>query len=206
MRIWKYAVSALFCAMKICFATNNANKLKEISQILGEAFEILSLKDIGCLEELPETHETLEENSHEKAEYVYNRYEIPVFADDTGLEVAALNGEPGVHSAHYSGSRDAEKNMQKLLTAMAGKEDRNAAFRTIITFIDPTGTYAFEGSVSGQITHAQKGDEGFGYDPVFIPEGYDQTFAELPASEKNAISHRKRAIEKLVDFLKSHQI
>ena len=183
--------------MKICFATNNANKLREIRQILGESFEILSLKDIGCVEDLPETHETLEENAHEKAEYVYNRYQIPVFADDTGLEVAALHGQPGVHTAHYSGLRDAAKNMQKLLAAMKGKKDRRAAFRTIIAFIDARGSHAFEGSVSGHIALAEKGNEGFGYDPVFIPEGHHQTFAELPAHEKNAISHRKRALEKL---------
>lgn len=190
--------------MKICFATNNANKLKEINQILGDGFEIVSLQEIGCHEELPETHETLEENSHEKAEYVYTRYQVPVFADDTGLEVDALGGEPGVYTAMYAGmDRNANKNMQKVLHGLQGKTDRSAAFRTIITYIDESGTYAFEGKVSGQIAQGQQGAEGFGYDPIFIPEGYSETFAELPASEKNKISHRKRAIEKLVDFLKS---
>jgi len=192
--------------MKICFATNNPNKLKEIRQILGDSFEIQSLQEIGCHEELPETHETLEENSLEKADYVYQKYGIPVFADDTGLEAEALNGDPGVYTAMYGGQeRDAVKNMQKLLTELQGHENRKAAFRTIITFIDSSGTYAFEGSVNGGITKEIKGTEGFGYDPVFVPTGYEKTFAELPATVKNGISHRKRAIEKLVDFLKTHK-
>ena len=190
--------------MKICFATNNANKLREIREILGEGFDIVSLQEIGCHEELPETHETLEENSAEKAEYVYTRYKVPVFADDTGLEVDALGGEPGVYTAMYAGpERDANQNMQKVLDGLHGKTDRSAAFRTIITYIDESGTYAFEGKVAGQIAHGMQGEEGFGYDPIFMPEGHAETFAELPSAEKNKISHRKRAIEKLVDFLKS---
>ncbi len=189
--------------MKICFATNNPNKLKEIRQILGTGFEIVSLQDIGCHEELPETHETLEENSAEKAEYVYARYQVPVFADDTGLEVDALNGEPGVYTAMYAGpERDAHKNMQKVINGLAEKPDRAAAFRTIITYIDASGTFAFEGKVTGRIAAQQRGAEGFGYDPIFIPEDYAETFAELPSEVKNSISHRKRAIQKLVDFLK----
>ncbi len=189
--------------MKICFATNNPNKLKEIRQILGTGFEIVSLQDIGCHEELPETHETLEENSAEKAEYVYVRYQVPVFADDTGLEVDALNGEPGVYTAMYAGpERDAHKNMQKVIDGLAGKPDRAAAFRTIITYIDASGTFAFEGKVTGRIAAQQRGAEGFGYDPIFMPEDYAETFAELPSEVKNSISHRKRAIQKLVDFLK----
>lgn len=189
--------------MKICFATNNPNKLKEIRQILGTGFEIVSLQDIGCHEELPETHETLEENSAEKAEYVYARYQVPVFADDTGLEVDALNGEPGVYTAMYAGpERDAHKNMQKVIDGLAENPDRAAAFRTIITYIDASGTFAFEGKVTGRIAAQQRGAEGFGYDPIFIPEDYAETFAELPSEVKNSISHRKRAIQKLVDFLK----
>lgn len=190
--------------MKICFATNNANKLKEIREILGEGFQIVSLKDIGCEEELPETHETLEENSLEKAEYVYKRYQLPVFADDTGLEVNALNGAPGVYSARYAGAeRSADANMNKLLAALSEEASREARFRTIITYLDDTGVYQFEGEVKGQITRELKGEGGFGYDPVFVPNGYTQTFGEMPSEEKNKISHRVRSVEKLVEFLKS---
>lgn len=190
--------------MKICFATNNQNKLAEIQQILGNRFEILSLKDIGCFDDIAEPHETLEENSAEKAEYIYSRYQIPVFADDTGLEIAALNGAPGVYSARYGGpERSAEGNMNKVLGELEGATDRSAQFRTIMTYIDETGTFQFEGIVKGQIISEKRGEGGFGYDPIFIPEGYNQTFGELPASEKNQISHRVRSLSKLVEFLKS---
>lgn len=190
--------------MKICFATNNLNKLAEIQQILGNDFEILSLKDIDCREELPETHETLEENSVEKADHVYSRYLIPVFADDTGLEIKALGGEPGVYSARYGGpERDADMNMDKVLTGLREATDRSAQFRTIMTYIDETGTHQFEGIVEGEIIEEKRGLGGFGYDPIFIPSGYTQTFGELPATEKNKISHRVRSVAKLVEFLKS---
>lgn len=190
--------------MKICFATNNQNKLTEIQQILGDRFEILSLKDIGCFDEIDEPHETLEENSAEKAEYIYSRYQIPVFADDTGLEVAALNGEPGVYSARYGGpERSAKQNMSKVLDKLAGATDRSAQFRTIMTYIDETGSFQFEGIVRGQIISERKGAGGFGYDPIFIPDGYSQTFGEMPSTEKNKISHRVRSLAKLVEFLKS---
>lgn len=190
---------------KICFATNNPNKLREIQQLLGEDFELLSLKDINCLEELPETQDTLEGNSLQKAEYVFDRYEIPVFADDTGLEVAALNGEPGVYSARYAGlQRSADDNMQKLLSALSGVSNRSAQFRTVITYIDEKGKHQFEGVSVGVITHERSGAGGFGYDPIFKPEGKTQTFSEMTAEEKNVISHRGRAIKKLVDFLKQH--
>lgn len=190
--------------MKICFATNNRNKLEEIQQILGDSFEILSLKDIGCFDDIAEPHETLEENSAEKAEYIYTRYQIPVFADDTGLEIAALNGAPGVYSASYGGpERSAERNMTKVLAELEGAADRSAQFRTIMTYIDESGTFQFEGIVKGRIISERRGEGGFGYDPIFIPDGYDQTFGELPASEKNQISHRVRSLSKLVEFLKS---
>lgn len=190
--------------MKICFATNNQNKLAEIQQILGKGFDILSLKDIGCFEELPETHETLEENSEEKAAHVYRQYKIPVFADDTGLEVSALFGAPGVYSARYGGpQRSADLNMEKVLRELDGAADRSARFRTVITFIDTEGTYQFEGIVDGEIIYKRKGEGGFGYDPIFIPTGYDQTFGEMPAADKNKISHRMRAAAGLADFLKS---
>ncbi len=190
--------------MKICFATNNRNKLEEIQQILGDSFEILSLKDIGCFDDIAEPHETLEENSAEKAEYIYTRYQIPVFADDTGLEITALNGAPGVYSARYGGpARSAERNMTKVLGELEGAADRSAQFRTIMTYIDESGTFQFEGIVKGRIISERRGEGGFGYDPIFIPDGYDQTFGELPASEKNQISHRVRSLSKLVEFLKS---
>ena len=190
--------------MKICFATNNPHKLREIQQILGDEFEITSLKEIGCFDEIPEPYETLEENSATKAQYIYERYQIPVFADDSGLEVKALNGAPGVHTAYYGGEeRSADKNMDKVLGELQGVEDREAQFRAVMTYIDTTGTYAFEGVVKGQITLEKTGDGGFGYDPVFQPEGYSQSFAQLPDKVKNEISHRGRSLEKLVDFLKS---
>lgn len=190
--------------MKICFATNNQNKLSEIQQILGDQFQILSLKDIGCFDDIPEPHETLEENSAEKAEHIYSRYEIPVFADDTGLEITALNGAPGVYSARYGGpERSAAQNMGKVLGELTEATDRSARFRTIMTYIDSTGSYQFEGIVEGQIIDEARGAGGFGYDPIFIPAGYTQTFGELPAEEKNKISHRVRALAKLVEFLKS---
>lgn len=190
--------------MKICFATNNQNKLSEIQQILGDQFQILSLKDIGCFDDIPEPHETLEENSAEKAEYIYSRYGIPVFADDTGLEITALNGAPGVYSARYGGpERSAAKNMSKVLDELTEATDRSARFRTIMTYIETTGSYQFEGIVEGQIIDEVRGAGGFGYDPIFIPAGYRQTFGELPSEEKNKISHRVRALAKLVEFLKS---
>ena len=199
-----FVLALIIIIMKICFATNNQNKLKEIRQILGDSFEILSLKEINCTEELPETHETLEENSAEKAEYVFSRYQIPVFADDTGLEVKALGGEPGVYSARYGGpERDSDKNMEKVLKGLTGASDRSARFRTIMTYIDTSGSYQFEGIVEGEITEEKRGAGGFGYDPVFVPTGYTQTFSELTASEKNNTSHRQRSLLKLIEFLKS---
>ena len=188
---------------KICFATNNPHKLREIRQILENDVEIISLQELGCHDEIPETQATLEGNSLEKAQYLFDRYHIPVFADDTGLEVTALGGEPGVFSARYAGpQRSATDNIKKLLTALESKKDRTAQFRTVITYLDENLMKQFEGVVEGEITDKLLGDEGFGYDPVFIPSGSDRTFAEMGPIEKNQWSHRGKAIKKLVEFLK----
>ena len=191
--------------MKICFTTNNAHKLGEVKKIIGDSIHLLSLSDIGFQGEIPETHETLEENSLEKAQYVFNQFKIPVFSEDSGLEVEALDGKPGVHTAHYSGTRDALSNMNKVLSELNSNDSRMAQFRAVMTYINAQGNVQqFEGIVKGSIAQSISGSEGFGYDPIFIPEGYDKTFAELSSDVKNSISHRKRALEKLVHFLKSN--
>ena len=198
--------------MKIVFATNNQHKLSEIRSILGESIEVLSLKDIGCDVDIPETGTTLEENALQKAQYVYDHYHIDCFADDTGLEVDALNGAPGIYSARYasmandsSASHDSEANMARLLKELGENNNRKARFRTVIALITLDGDHrevnTFEGIVEGQITHERHGDEGFGYDPIFQPDGYDKTFAQLGMDIKNHISHRARATEKLARFL-----
>lgn len=193
---------------KIAFATNNKHKLEEVRNILGPEYDIVSLSDIGCHADIPETGTTLEENAMIKAQYVYQNYGVSVFADDTGLEVEALGGEPGVFSARYAGEKghDSEANMRKLLLNMEGKENRRARFRTVIAFIldNGDGTQergSMDGIVDGKITLQKKGASGFGYDPVFLPDGYDETFAEMPAEVKNTISHRARAVEKFARFL-----
>ena len=207
---------------KIVFATNNAHKLEEIRAILGQQFEVLSLNDIGCHDDIPEDFDTLEENSRQKAEYIYNKYGISCFADDTGLEVDVLNGEPGVHSARYAEGTDhnSEANMQKLLRKLGDNPNRSARFRTVITLIetnpqevqdDTKGNHTynllpitynlFEGIVEGRIAYEKSGAGGFGYDPIFIPDGYDKSFAELGNDVKNTISHRARAVQKLADYL-----
>lgn len=201
--------------MKIVFATNNQHKLQEIRDILGSEFEIVSLKDIGCDVDIPETGNTLEDNAMQKAQYVYDHYNISCFADDTGLEVEALNGEPGVHSARYAEGtdHDSEANMAKLLRNLEGKDNRKARFRTVIALIQkqdvcPCGCTSikkvnrFEGIVDGSIATEKHGTAGFGYDPIFVPEGYDKSFAELGESIKNGISHRARAVAKLAEYLK----
>lgn len=198
--------------MKIVFATNNQHKLQEIREILGDQFEILSLADIGCHEDIPETGNTLEANAHQKAEYVFDHYHIDCFADDTGLEVDALGGAPGVHSARYAVGTDhnSEANMAKLLRELGDNDNRKARFRTVISLIQMEGgnpvcsrEYQFEGVVEGRIDREKHGSEGFGYDPVFIPEGYDKSFAELGEEIKNQISHRARAVKKLAEWLKT---
>lgn len=188
--------------MKICFATRNTNKIKEIKAVLGNRFEVLSLDEIGCQEELPETTKTIEGNSQQKAQYVWEKYQIDCFADDSGLEVDALNGEPGVDSAFYSGSRDFDKNIDSLLKNLDGKTNRKAQFKTVITLIQKGESKQFTGLAKGEILTSRKGKDGFGYDPVFLPEGFEQTFAEMPLAEKNKISHRGKAVQQLVEYLK----
>ena len=201
--------------MKIVFATNNKHKLEEIRSILGESIEVLSLKDIGCDVDIPETGTTLEENALQKAQYIYDNYHLSVFADDTGLEVDALNGAPGVYSARYAGGEghDSEANMTKLLHELGENNNRHARFRTVIALIEkkdvcPCGCtsikeiHRFEGIVEGEIIRERRGGEGFGYDPIFQPEGYDKTFAELGMDIKNHISHRARAVAKLAEYLR----
>lgn len=206
--------------MKIVFATNNPNKLQEIRDILGERFEIVSLQEIGCHEDIPETGETLQENALLKAKYVAEHYGLDCFADDTGLEVEALHGAPGVHSARYAEGTDhnSEANMQKLLHELQDKENRKTRFRTVIVllqhpknqqkenvenaFAAPEIHY-FEGHIDGIIAKEKRGNAGFGYDPLFIPNGYQQSFAELGETIKNHISHRAQAVEKLAEYLHS---
>lgn len=188
---------------KIVFATNNKHKLDEIREILGEKFEIVSLKDIGCDVDIPETGNTLEVNALQKAQYIKEHYGMDCFADDTGLEVEALNGAPGVHSARYAEGtdHDSNANMNKLLKELGNNNNRKARFRTVIALLLNGETHQFEGIVNGHIAYEKKGTEGFGYDPIFVPEGYDQSFAELGIDIKNHISHRARAVKKLADFL-----
>lgn len=200
--------------MKIVFATNNQHKLEEIRQILGEKFEVLSLNDIGCHDDIPEDHDTLQENALQKAQFIAEKYGYDCFADDTGLEVDALGGEPGVHSARYaaldgngSESHDSEANMQKLLRKLGNNNNRKARFRTVIALLESDGNgnkvaKLFEGIVEGRIAYEKSGEEGFGYDPIFMPDGYDQSFAELGADIKNTISHRARAVAKLAEYFK----
>ena len=188
---------------KLVVATNNAHKLEEIAAILGNEMELLSLKDIQCFADIPETADTLEGNARQKVMYIYENYGMDCFADDTGLEVDALNGAPGVYSARYAGDgHDSEANMQKLLHELEGKKNRKAQFRTAICLIQEGKEYLFEGIVKGEIIQEKRGGAGFGYDPIFVPEGYEQTFAELGNDVKNTISHRARAVEKLCLFLK----
>ena len=191
--------------MKIVFATNNQHKLSEIRQILGDRAEVLSLKDINCDVDIPETGATLEANALQKAQYIYDHYQMNVFADDSGLEVDALGGAPGVYSARYAGGEghDSEANMAKLLRELGENNNRRARFRTVIALIIQGQVHEFEGIVNGEITRERRGGEGFGYDPIFQPEGYDKTFAELGAEVKNQISHRARATQKLVEHLKT---
>lgn len=190
---------------KLVFATNNAHKLEEVSAILGDKIELLSLKDINCDADIPETADTLEGNALLKAEYVYKNYGLDCFADDTGLEVEALNGAPGVYSARYAGGEghNAEANMQKLLHNMKGKDNRKAQFRTAVSLILNGKEYLFEGVIKGQIIKEKHGTSGFGYDPIFMPDGYNKTFAELGNEIKNQISHRAIAVNKLCEFLKN---
>ena len=187
----------------LVFATNNAHKLQEVQQLVGEKVTLKSLNDIGFDEEIPETGTTFEENSLQKCVCIYNRFNMDCFADDSGLEVEALNNEPGVYSAHYSGSRDDRKNLELVLKKLAGTINRKARFRAVISLIIDGKVRVFEGVVNGIIRDKVSGAAGFGYDPVFQPEGYDITFAEMNLEEKNKISHRGRAMTKLVEYLNS---
>ena len=199
--------------MKIVFATNNKNKLSEIREILGSGFEVMSLAEIGCHEDIPETGDTLLDNAVQKARYVFEKYGYDCFADDTGLEVDALGGEPGVHSARYAEGtdHDSNANMDKLLGKLGDETHRTARFRTVIALLQKQQSgesagegsvlHIFEGKVEGSIIKEKRGAEGFGYDPIFMPEGYDKTFAELGLDIKNQISHRARAVKKLADYL-----
>ncbi len=190
--------------MELVFATNNKHKLEELQAMLGKQIKLLSLKDIGCKEEIPEEQETLQGNAAQKAFYVYNKYGYNCFADDTGLEIEALNGEPGVYSARYAGEeKSAEANMLKVLEKLAKINNRKARFRTVISLVVNGDEKQFEGAVEGEILKEKRGEEGFGYDPIFQPTGYSQTFAEMDLSEKNNISHRGKAVEKLVNHLKN---
>jgi len=191
--------------LDLVFATNNSHKLEEINAAVGESIKILSLEDIGYFEDIPETAPTLEENASQKSHFIFQKYGINCFADDTGLEVVALNGAPGVYSARYAGpGHDHEKNMDKVLSELKDEENRKARFRTVISLILDKKEYLFEGIVNGSILTERHGDKGFGYDPIFQPEGYNISFAEMDLKEKNKISHRGKAVNKLVNFLATY--
>ena len=193
--------------MELVFATHNAHKLKELQEILGNSIKLKSLTDLGVFDEIEENGTTIEENASLKAKYVFDRFGINVFADDTGLEIEALNGEPGVISARYAGEeKNPLKNMEKVLRLMQDKENRSARFRTVISLILNGKEHLFEGIVSGQILKNPIGDNGFGYDPVFMPGGYALSFAQMDSETKNNISHRGKAVEKLIDFLNKSNI
>lgn len=190
---------------KLVFATNNAHKLSEVRSILAPHYEIISLAELNCFDDIPETAATLQGNALLKAEYIYKKFGVDCFADDTGLEVEALHGEPGVYSARYAGpANDAQANMQKLLQELGQNENRKACFRTVITLIIRGEQFYFEGRINGRIATQPTGTAGFGYDPIFIPDGYSQSFAELGTEEKNKISHRALAVIKLTEYLQKN--
>ena len=190
--------------MKLVFATNNKHKLEEMRAILGGKVELLSLADIDCHDDISETADTLEGNALIKARYIYDKYGCSCFADDTGLEVDALGGEPGVYSARYAGeNNDSEANMRKLLQNLTGKSERSAQFRTVIALIIEGEEFLFDGIVRGRISEERMGSAGFGYDPIFVPDGYEESFAQMAAEQKNAISHRSRAASALNDYLET---
>ena len=191
--------------MKLVFATNNRHKLDEVRAIVGDKVEVLSLNDIGCHDDIPETADTLQGNALIKARYIYEKFGVDCFADDTGLEVEALDGAPGVYSARYAGEEcDSEANMQKLLQNLTGKSNRNEQFRTVIALIIKGEEKLFNGIVKGTITEEKRGDSGFGYDPVFVPEGFSESFAQMSGDMKNSISHRYRATQELSNYLKEN--
>lgn len=189
--------------IELVFATNNAHKLEEVQAIVGDKFELKSLHDIDCQDDIPETGITFQENAQQKTDYLVNKYGLYCFGDDSGLEIDALNGEPGVYSARYSGSRDMEKNIDLVLEKLATVENRTARFKTVISLYLNEKQLFFEGAIEGTIIRERRGEKGFGYDPIFIPNGYDKTFAQMSADEKNAISHRSIAVAKMAAYLKS---
>ena len=191
--------------MKLVFATNNKHKLQEVRDIVGNRVEVLSLSDIGCCDDIPETADTLQGNALIKARHIYGKYGLDCFADDTGLEVEALGGAPGVYSARYAGEEcDSEANMRKLLENLTGKSNRNAQFRTVIALIIDGKEMLFDGIVKGTVATEKRGDSGFGYDPIFIPEGHTESFAQMSGEMKNSMSHRFRATQQLGDYLKEN--
>ncbi|MFW6289426.1 MAG: non-canonical purine NTP diphosphatase [Mariniphaga sp.] len=188
--------------MELVFATNNRHKVEELQAILGKKIKLLSLADIGCNEEIPEEQPTLEGNARQKAFFIYDKFGYSCFADDTGLEIEAIGGEPGVYSARYAGEeKNSQANMDKVLHKLQKINNRKARFRTVISLVMNGSERQFEGTVEGEITREKKGGSGFGYDPIFLPAGYDRTFAQMDMDEKNKISHRARAVQKLVDYL-----
>jgi XTP/dITP diphosphohydrolase len=191
--------------MKLIFATHNSNKAFEIQKLLPKDFQVLSLDDIDFQDEIPENEPTIETNSAFKAQFIFNKFNLNCFADDTGLEIEALNGKPGVHSARYAGeNKNSDANIERVLEELSGIENRNARFKTVITLIFKGDQHIFEGIVNGQIISEKRGENGFGYDPIFIPENEIRTFAEMELDEKNKYSHRARALEKMIEFLKKN--
>jgi XTP/dITP diphosphohydrolase len=191
--------------MELVFASSNRHKVEEIQAIAGAQFIVKSLDDIGCSEAIPETGNTFEANAGQKSHFIYERYGVNCFADDSGLEIDALHGQPGVDSAHYSGSRDFDDNMKLVLERLGDTGNRTARFRTVISLLIDGNEHLFEGAIEGKITREVAGTKGFGYDPIFIPDGYTLSFAEMNPVEKNRISHRALAVRKMIDFLKSNQ-
>jgi len=193
--------------MKIIFASHNQNKVKEIQNLLGDEIQLLSLTEIGLEEDIPETADTIEGNSLLKAKYIWEKYQMTCFADDTGLEIEALNGEPGVFSARYAGDRkNDDANIDKVLSKLSGHENRNARFKTVITLINEGQEFQFTGIVNGEIGSEKIGQNGFGYDPIFVPEKQGKTFAEMTLNEKNLFSHRARAFQQLVNFITEFKV
>lgn len=190
--------------MELVFATNNPHKIEEVQAVIGDRIRIRSLEEIGCHEDIPETGDTFEENAAQKSQYLIDHYDLDSFGDDSGLEVYALGGEPGIYSARYSGSRDMERNMDLLLQKMESQTDRRACFRTVISLRLQGEHYLFEGKVEGRLLHERTGNKGFGYDPLFVPDDYDRTFAEMDMQEKTAISHRTIAVKKMAEFLQDY--
>ncbi|RQO72512.1 non-canonical purine NTP pyrophosphatase [Pedobacter sp. KBW06] len=190
---------------ELVFATNNKHKTEEVGKLLLNEYKVLNLSDIGCTVDIPETGDTFEENAFLKSSYVVENYQLDCFADDSGLEIEALNNEPGIYSARYSGQKDDQVNLKLVLQKMEGLSNRKARFKTVISLIQEKKNYFFEGVINGYIRENPIGDQGFGYDPIFVPEGYEQSFAQMSMEQKNQISHRAIAMRKLIAFLKEQQ-